>query len=192
MSGLTNLDVYTSIFNITEQNNKFELYKNVFIEFSFEELKDELEEVLNISDITPYHLQHEIRGPRIIQADMKLGLEKSSTVGYIILLLGYVRSRFRDFQIYLRIVVGLVEDDIQLTSKQQYNSSFVTHETTPGIYSVEGISESVYTKSDHEGTLKIEVDDISMKTKLILTRFGSTFGTSRVDDKSFINILLGF
>ena len=28
--------------------------------------------------------------------------------------MGYARSLFRDFEIYLRIVVGLDEDDIQL------------------------------------------------------------------------------
>ena len=31
-----------------------------------------------------------------------------------------------------------------------------------------------------------------MKTKLILNRFGSAFGTLRFDEKSFLNILLGF
>ena len=31
-------------------------------------LKDELEEILSISDYTPYHLQHEKIGPRIIEA----------------------------------------------------------------------------------------------------------------------------
>ena len=31
-----------------------------------------------------------------------------------------------------------------------------------------------------------------MKTKLILTRFGSAFGTLRFDEKSFLNTLLGF
>ena len=30
---------------------------------------------------------------------------------------------------------------------------------------------------DHEGTLKIEYDDLSMKTELVLTRFGGTFLT---------------
>ena len=45
---------------------------------------------------------------------------------------------------------------------------------------------------DHEKTLQIEFDDISMKTKLILTRFGSTFGTLRFDEKAFLNTLLGF
>ena len=57
--------------NITEQNNEFDLYTVNFDEFSFEELKDELEEIINISDITPDHLQHENIGPRIIQAYKK-------------------------------------------------------------------------------------------------------------------------
>ena len=46
--------------------------------------------------------------------------------------------------------------------------------------------------ADHEGTLPIEYDDISMKTKPILTRFGGTFGMLRFDEKSFFNTLLGF
>ena len=45
---------------------------------------------------------------------------------------------------------------------------------------------------DHEETLKIEYDDISTKTKPILTRFGSTFGKLRFDEKPFFKILLGF
>ena len=69
MFGLISLEVYISIFIITEANNKFELYTDTFDEFSFEELKDEVEEILDIADITPYHLQHEKIGPPIIQAD---------------------------------------------------------------------------------------------------------------------------
>ena len=34
------------------------------------------------------------------------------------LLKGYARSPIRDFESYLRIVIGLDEDDIQLFSKQ--------------------------------------------------------------------------
>ena len=45
-------------FFITEENNKFELYADTFGEFLFEELKDELDEILSISDITSYHLEH--------------------------------------------------------------------------------------------------------------------------------------
>ena len=105
--------------------------------------------------------------------------------------MGYARSPFRDFESYLRIVVGLIEDDIQLFLKQ-YNSNFVTYKIKPGIYSIKDIAEFVYTMGELEGTLQIEYDDMSMKTKLILTRFGGTFGRLRFDQRCFLNTLLGF
>ena len=85
--------------------------------------------------------------------------------------LGCARSPFRVFESYLRIVVGLNEDDIQLTLKQ-YISNFVTYEISPRIYTIEDIAEAVYTMDDHKGTLKIDFDGITMKTKLILKRSG--------------------
>ena len=114
MVGLSSLEVYNSIFNVAEVNNKFELYTDAFDDFVFEKLKNEIEEVLSISDITPHHLQQEVIGPRFIEAFKKLRSEKSNADGYIILLMGYARSPFRDFESYFRIVVGLDEDDIQL------------------------------------------------------------------------------
>ena len=89
--------------------------------------------------------------------------------------MGYARSPVRDFESYLRIIVGLDEDDIQLTVKQ-YISKFVTCELSPGIYTIKEFSKADYSMGDHEGTLKVEYDVISMKTKFILNRFGSTFG----------------
>ena len=68
MIGLIDLEVYNSIFNITKENNKVELYTDTFDEFSFEELKDELEEILDIPNITEEHQQHETIAPRIIEA----------------------------------------------------------------------------------------------------------------------------
>ena len=65
MIGLTDLEVYNSIYNITKQNNKFELYTDTFDEFSFTELKDEVEEILNIQNITDDHLEDETLGPQI-------------------------------------------------------------------------------------------------------------------------------
>ena len=127
MLEIKSLDVYNSIFNIREQNIKFELYTDTFDELSFTELKDEIEEILSISDITPYRLQHEKIGPRIIKTFRKLKMEKSSTDGYFMLLMGYARSSFRDFESYLRIVVGFDEDHIQLFLKQ-FNPNFVTYE----------------------------------------------------------------
>ena len=67
MLELTSLEVYTSFFNITEENNKFEPDTDNFDEFSFEKLKAELEEILSISDITPSNLPHE----KIARLDFK-------------------------------------------------------------------------------------------------------------------------
>ena len=94
MIGFTSLEVYNSIFNITEENKIFEFCKVTFDKFSFEELKDELEQSFSISDIEQYHLPHEKLVPRFIEAYKKLGLEKSSTDGYIILKMSYARSSF--------------------------------------------------------------------------------------------------
>ena len=87
MIGLTSLEVYDSISNITEKNYNFELYTDTSDDFSFAEIKDELEEILSISDITPSHLQHERIGPHIRKAYKKLRSEKSSSDGYLKLLL---------------------------------------------------------------------------------------------------------
>ena len=107
------------------------------------------------------------------------------------LLMGYARPPFRDFESFLTNVIGLDEDDIHLLSKQS-NANFVTYELLPCIYTNKDISEAVYTMGDHESTLQIEYDDISLKTKLSLTRSRGTFGTLRFNDKSFFNGLLQF
>ena len=173
MLELIRLEVYNSAFNITEENNKIELYTDTFDELSFTELKDEVEEILSLSDITPYCLQHEKIGPRIIETYRNLKREKSSTNGYFILLMGYARSPFRDFESCLRIVVGLDEDHIKLILKQ-YNSNFVTYELSPWIYTIKDIAKAVYTMVDYKGQIQIEYDGITMKTKLTLKRSGRT------------------
>ena len=191
MLGLIDLEVYNSIFNITKENNKFELYTDTFDEFSFEELKDEVGEILNISNITDDHLEDETLALRIAETYWKLRSDKTSHDGYTILLTGYANSSFRDFESYLRIFVGLEEDDIQWILKQ-YNEKFVTYELDHGNYTIEDIQKAVYFLGDHEGTLQIEYNDLNKKVKLILTRFGETFGTLRFDEKSFFHTLLGF
>ena len=195
MIGLTDLEVYNSIFNITEENNKFELYRYTSNKFGFLELKDELEEIFNISNITNEYLDDEIIGPRIIDEYIKLSNEKKNTDGYMILLLGYSKSPFRDFESYLGIVVGLDEEDIQLILKE-YNSHFITYELNPGIYTIQDISDAIQTFSDHMEIIQLEYDDISMKTKIILKYFDGrkmiVLGTLRFDEKSFFNTLLGF
>ena len=195
MTGLTSLEVYNTIFNITERNNKFEIYRDTSTKFEFLELKDDLEEILKIPHITPKHLQDDEIGRRIIDEFLKISHENKNSDGYMILLLGYGRSLFRDSESYLRIVIGLDEEDIQLISKK-YNSHFITYELTPGIYTIQDISVTIHTFSGHSEIKEIEYDDISMKTKVILKYIGGqrNFGlrTLRFDGRSFFLTLLGF
>ena len=136
MLGLTDMEVYNSIFNITKEKNNFELYTDNFDDFSFEELKDEGEEISNIPNITDDHLEDEIIGPHIVKAYKKLETERRQTGGYYMLLMGYARSPFRDFESHLRIVVGLDEDDMRLILKQ---NNFVTYELDPSNYTIEDL-----------------------------------------------------
>ena len=191
MIGLIDLEIYNSIFNITEENNKFELYTDTFDEFSFPELKDEIGEILNIPNITDDHLDDKATADRIAETYWKLRSDKITHDGYIILLTGYVRSLFRDFESYLRIAVGLEEDNIRLILKQ-YNEKFITYALEPGNYNIEDIHQAVYSLDDHKGNIQIDYDEINKKVKLILTSSANNFGTLRFDDKSFFHSLLGF
>ena len=96
----------------------------------------------------------------------------------------------------MRIVVGLDEEDVRLILKQ-FNSHFITYGKTPGIYTIQDISDAVHTSSGHTVIIETECDDISMKTKIILKCNISgerMFGleTLRFDERLFIHTLLGF
>ena len=70
MIGSTDLEVYNSIFKITEENNKFELYKFPDEKpggITYTKVRDEIEKDLDISDITAADLQDDIIGPIIIE-----------------------------------------------------------------------------------------------------------------------------
>ena len=195
MLGLVDLEVYNSIFDITEENNKFEIYRDISNRFGFLELKDELEDIFNISHITIKHLDDKILGPRIIDEYIKLSNEKKNSDGYMILLLGYSSSPFRDFESYLRLVIGSDEEDIQLILKE-YISHFITYELSPGIYTIQDISDAIQTFSGHQETIQLEYDDISMRTTIVL-KFKNeerkfALGTLRFDKQSFFHTLLGF
>ena len=193
MIGLTDLEVYNSIFNITEENNKFEIYRDTPTKFQFLDLKDELEEIFGIPHITREHLLDDETASRIIDEYHKLSHEKKNIDGYTILLLNYSRSQFRNFESCLRIRVGIDEEDIQLILKE-YNSHFITYELSPGIYTIKDISDAVYTFSGHTEIIEIEYDDISMKTKIILKykdlRENFRLGTLRFDKKSFFSYFI--
>ena len=196
MIGLTDLEVYNSIFNITEENNKFELYKFPDEKsggVTYEKVKNEIEKDLDIEDITAEDLQDEIIAPIIIEEYKKQVTKRMKDDGYMNFVAGYVSSVFQDFESYLRTEVDLVQDNVKLVL-DEYNSSFVTYELDPGIYTFKDISEALFNilQSEYPGSsnvIDIEFDDITMKTKLVV-RDGII--AVRFDEKSFFSTILGF
>ena len=196
MIGLIDLEVYNSIFNITEQNNKFELYKfpdeksggNSYIK-----VRDEIERDLDISDITAADLQDDIIAPIIIKEYKKQVTKRMEDGGYMNILAGYVSSVFQDFESYLRTEVDLVQDDVKLVL-DEYNSSFITCKLEPGIYTFKDISEVLFNilQSEYPGpsnAIDIDHNDITMKTKLVVN---NGIIAIRFDEKSFFSTILGF
>ena len=196
MIGLVVLEVYNSIFNITEENKKIELYKfpdekaggvtNIKVSY-------EIEKDLDIEDITAEDLQDDIIGPIIIEEYKKQVTKRMNDEQYMNILAIYTRSVFQDFESFLRTQIDLIEDDIKLIL-DEYNSSFITYELEPGIYSYKEISEALfhilqseYPQSSSE--IIIRLDDVTRKTKLIVN---SGIRAIRFDEKSFFSTILGF
>ena len=196
MIGLTDLEVYNSIFNITEENNKFELYKFPDEKsggISYIKVRDEIERDLDISDITAADLQDDIIAPIIIEEYKKQIAKRMEDGRYMNILVGYVSSVFQDFESFLRTEVDLVQDDVKLVL-DEYNSSFTTYKLEPGIYTFKDISEALFNilQSEYPGpsnVIDIEHDDITMKTEMLVK---SGIIAIRFDEKSFFSTILGF
>ena len=196
MIGLVDLEVYNSIFNITEENNKFKRYKFPDEKaggISYIKVRDEIERDLDIEDITAQDLQDELIAPIIIKEYNEQVTKRMNDDGYMDILARYTSSVFQDFESYLRTEVDLVEEDIKLVL-DEYNSSFITCELDPGIYTFKDISEALFNilQSDCPGdcnVIDIEYDDIKMKTKLVVQ---SGIIAIRFDEKSFFSTILGF
>ena len=196
MIGLTNLEVYNSTFNITEENNKFKLYKfpdEKARGVTYEKVRDEIEKVLGIEDITAEDLQDDIIGPIIFGENKKQVTKRMNDEQYMNILAIYTSSVFQDFESFLRTQIDLIEDDIKLIL-DEYISSFITCELDPGIYTFKDISEALFSilQSDCPGDCKvivIENDDINIKTKLDVKA-----GIIAIifDEKSFFSTILGF
>ena len=123
---LTDSEVYNSIFNITEENNKFEFFKFPDEKcggVTYEKVRDEIEKVLDISNITATDLQDDLIGPIIVKEYREEVTKRMEDVGYMNILAGYPSSVFQDFELYLRTQIDLVKDDIRLVL-DKYNSSF--------------------------------------------------------------------
>ena len=114
-------------------------------------------------------------------------------VQYMNILAIYTSSVFQDFESFLRTQIDLVEGDIKLVL-DEYNSSFNTYESQPGMYTFKDISEALFNILQTEypvpsNVIDNEYDDITMKTKLVV-RAGIT--AIAFDEKSFFCIVLGF
>ena len=196
MSGLTDLEVYNSIFNITEENNKFKLYKFPDEKaggVTYEKGRDEIEKDLGIKDITATDLEDDIIAPIIIEEYKEQVTKRMNDEQYMTMLAIYTSSVFQDFESFLRTQIDLVEDDIKLVL-DEYNSNFITYELEPGIYSYRDIAEAVFyiLQSDYpqsNSEILIRLDDITRKTKLVVR---SGIIAIRFDEKSFFSTILGF
>ena len=196
MIGLTDLEVYNSIFNITEENNKFELYKFPDEKaggVTYEKVRDEIEKDLDIEDITAEDLQDDIIGPIIVEEYKEQVTKRMNDEQYMNILAIYTRSVFQDFESFLRTQIDLVEDDIKMVL-DEYNSNFVTYELVPGIYRYRDMAEALYYILESEypsssSEILIRLDDITRKTKLVVR---SGIIAIRFDEKSFFSTILGF
>ena len=129
MIGLTGLEVYNSIFNITEENNKFQLYKFPNEKaggVTYTKVRDEIEKDLDIEDITAEDLQDDIIGPNIIEEYKEQVTKRMNDEQYMNILAFSTSSVFQDFESFLRTQIDLVEDDVKLVL-DEYNSSFITY-----------------------------------------------------------------
>ena len=196
MIGLIDLELYNSIFNITEENNKFKLYKFPDEKaggVTYEKVRDEIEKDLGIKDITATDLEDDIIGPIIIEEYKEQVIKRMNDEQYMNILAIYTSSVFQDFESFLRTQIDLVEADIKLVLAE-YNSNFITYELEPGIYSYKDIAEAVFyiLQSDYpqsNSEILIRLDDITRKTKLVVR---SGIIAIRFDEKSFFSTILGF
>ena len=147
MIGLVDLEVYNSIYNITEENRKFELYKFPDEKaggISYTKVRDEIEKDLDIEDITAVDLQDDKIAPIIIEEYKEQVTKRMNDEQCMNIFAIYTSSVFQDFESFLRTQIDLIEDDIKLVL-DEYNSSFITYELQPGIYTLEDISEAILT-----------------------------------------------
>ena len=196
MIGSTDFQVYNPIFNITEDINKFELYK--FLDekgggVPYTKLRDEIEKDLDISNNTATNLQDDLLGPNIFKENREQVTQGVKDDKYMLIIAMYVDSIFQDFESFLRTENYLVEDDVTLIL-DEYNSSFITYELEPGIYTFEDISKALFhilqlKDPSSNSEIAIELDDFTRKTKLVVK---SGIIAARFKEKSFFNTILGF
>ena len=160
-----------SIYNITEENNKFELY--IFPDekaggVTYEKVRCEIERDLDISDITATDLQDDLIRPIIIEEYKKQVTKRSKDEQYLNILSIYTSSVIQDFESFVTRQIDLIEVDVKLVL-DEYNSSFFTYESEPGIFSYREISEAlfkIFNMNIHHLTAIISLDLMLLAEKL--------------------------
>ena len=148
---------------------------------------------MGITDIITTNLQDDLIVPIIIKEYREQVTKRTKDDKYTLILAMYIDSIFQDFESFFRTEIDLVEDDVKLVL-DEYNSSFITYEIKPGIYTLKDFSKVLFNFHRPEyklynNSVDIEYDDNTMKTKLVV-RPGII--AIRLDEKSFFSTVLGF
>ena len=105
----------------------------------------------------------------------------------------YTMSILQDFESFLRTEIDLVEDVIRFVL-DEYNSSFITYEIEPSIYTFDDLPKALFNilQPEYEpfnNSVDIDFIDIAMKTNLVARRgiIALIF-----DERSFFSTILGF
>ena len=103
MMGIICSEVFNSIFNITEENNNFKVYK--FLDeksggVSYEKVRDEIEIDLEFPYIRATDLQNDILGPNIIGEYREQVSKRKKNDEYMRILAVYNNSVFRDSKLF--------------------------------------------------------------------------------------------
>ena len=102
-------------------------------------------------------------------------------------------SVFQDFESFLGTETELIEDDFRLVL-DKYSSSFMTNDLEPGVYTFKDLTETLFEivhpeYEEFNNSIDIELDDNTMKTKLVV-RPGIL--AIRFDEKSVFSTILDF
>ena len=111
MIGLIPSKVYSSIFDITKENNKFELYNfpdSKLGDISYEKVRDEIERDSELTDITAADSKRDITAPNILKKYREQTTKRMKDGKYKRILAIFVSSMFQDFESFLRTKFGMV------------------------------------------------------------------------------------
>ena len=178
-------------FNKTEGNKNIKLFEFPDEKsggISYEKVRDEIARDLDLSDITATDLQDEILGPIIPEGYREQVTKVMREYKYMAFLSGNTSSMFQDIESYLRTEIDLVEGDIRLVL-DDYISSFLPYEISPGIYTFKGVSKVLLSflqsgDESYRNSVVFKFDYNNMKTELIV-RPGNI--AIRFDEKTFFS-----